>query len=92
MQRFSSGLINNRWAILTVTVLVCAANAPLVSLNQINDEYIKYFDKKTDFRASNDYIEKNLIGIHIMEYYFETGEADGVSRPHFLRQIDDFAN
>jgi succinate dehydrogenase hydrophobic anchor subunit len=58
MQRFSSGLINNRWAILTVTALVCAATAPLIGLNLINDDYIKYFDKKTGFRASNDYIQK----------------------------------
>lgn len=91
MLRLAENVIKHRtfylWATVALTVLMLGT----ATRNQINDEFIKYFSTNTDFRNDTDFLAENMTGIYTMEYSLHTGEAQGISDPGFLQDIDNFA-
>jgi predicted RND superfamily exporter protein len=64
----------------------------MVSRNELNDEFVKYFDESFAFRTDTDFVSENLSGIYTMEYSLSSGEESGISNPDYLRDVDAFAN
>ncbi|MEW8626349.1 MAG: efflux RND transporter permease subunit [Candidatus Thiodiazotropha sp.] len=60
--------------------------------NQLNDEFVKYFDHSIAFRADTDYTNEHLTGIYWIDYSVGSKGEDGVSDPEYLRHLDAFAN
>jgi len=61
-----------------------------IPLNEINDEFVKYFDETIEFRRASDFLNSNLGGIYNIEFSIDTGEAGGISEPVFLQKIAAF--
>ncbi|MGB5438690.1 MAG: MMPL family transporter [Gammaproteobacteria bacterium] len=59
--------------------------------NELNDEFVKYFDTSVDFRNATDFATSNLTGVYTIDYSLGTGESGGISEPDFLRDVDRFA-
>jgi predicted RND superfamily exporter protein len=92
MERFTDYLVRWRsqffWGMgLLVVVLVM-----FIPHNQLNDEYIKYFDKTVAFRNATDFASENLTGLYTIEYSLGTGESGGINDPQFLRDVERFAD
>ena len=62
----------------------------LASRNQLNDEFIKYFDDRVQFRTDTDFISDNLTGIYNVEFSLGAGESGGINNPDYLEQLDAF--
>ena len=60
--------------------------------NQLNDEYIKYFDRTIAFRNATEFATENLTGLYTIDYSLGTGESGGISDPAFLRDVERFAD
>ncbi|MDH3980230.1 MAG: MMPL family transporter [Gammaproteobacteria bacterium] len=60
--------------------------------NELNDEFVKYFDKTIDFRNATEFATKNLTGIYTIDYSLGNGASGGINEPKFLREVDAFAN
>ena len=60
--------------------------------NELNDEFVKYFDTSIDFRNATDFATSNLTGVYTIDYSLGTGENGGISEPDFLRDVDRFAD
>lgn len=58
---------------------------------ELDDDFIRYFDKRYDFRNASDFVEENLTGMHVIEYSLESGETGGINNPEFLQAVDNFA-
>lgn len=58
--------------------------------NQLNDEFINYFDERVAFRTDTDFISDNLTGIYNVEFSLGSGESGGINNPEYLRHLDDF--
>lgn len=58
---------------------------------ELNDNFLKYFDHRYEFRQASDFMEENLSGIHIIEYSLDTGETNGINDLDYLNTIDEFA-
>jgi hypothetical protein len=71
-----------------ILVLFCIAMIPR---NELNDEFVKYFDESISFRQDTDYTTKHLTGIYLIEYSLDSGEAGGVSNPSYLANVEAFA-
>lgn len=86
----SNFVINNRrkllWGMAAISLLMITQ----VPRNELNDEYIKYFDTSLDFRVDTDYATKHLIGPYTIEYSLDSGEENGISDPKFLKTVEDF--
>jgi predicted RND superfamily exporter protein len=59
--------------------------------NELNDDFIGYFDDSFEFRRDTDFVRDNLSGIYTMEFSLDSDEEGGVSNPAFLAHVDEFA-
>ena len=85
-------VIRNQNGVLVGTVLVSALLFAAIPMNQVNDEFIKYFKTSVDFRKDTDFTADNLSGIYTMQYSLVAGESNGISDPKFLVQVEAFAD
>jgi len=74
---------------LSVGVVVLLAMIPS---NQLNDVFVNYFDESVEFRRDTDYATKHLTGTYTIAYSLDSKEAEGVSKPEFLKQVEQFSN
>ncbi len=59
---------------------------------ELNDEWVKYFDKRYDIRIASDFTTENLSGMDLIEYSLESGTSGGVNSPTYLAKVDEFAD
>jgi len=92
MDRFANFVVRRRrlllWGVGALIVVLVA----FVPRNELNDEFVKYFDKEVPFRAATDFTAENLTGIYYVDFSLESGESGGVSDPRFLARVEAFAN
>ena len=65
------------------------AFAPTVDLN---DEFVKYFDHRVEFRRDTEFVIDNLHGIYLIEYSLEAAESGGISEPEYLTHLAAFTD
>ncbi len=91
VDRFSNFVVNYRnplfWG-MGIIVLVLVSFLPR---NELNDEFIKYFDETVDFRTSTEFATENITGIYTIEYSLSQGESGGINEPAFLHDVERFA-
>lgn len=90
MDKLSNFVINNNKKLLWSTAAIAALLITFVPKNEINDEFVKYFDESVAFRTDTDYASKHLIGPYTIEYSLKTGEDNGISEPAFLQKLEEF--
>ena len=66
--------------------------ASLVPRNELNDNFVQYFDETIEFRTDTDKVAENLTGLYFIDYSMDSKEPGGISEPAFLHQIEKFAN
>lgn len=76
------------WGSLGVFIFL-SAMTPRIDLN---DEFVKWFDERVEFRRDTDYMMGNLTGIYDLQYSISAGEAEGISDPQFMSRVENFAN
>jgi len=67
--------------VMSLFVLLLASGVPKLVLE---DDFIKYFDERYEFRVDSDYYEDNLGGLNVIEYALPAGRSDGINDPAFL--------
>jgi len=60
--------------------------------NELNDEFVKYFDESVEFRRATEYATENLTGIYTIDYSLGNGESGGINEPDFLHDVERFSN
>jgi predicted RND superfamily exporter protein len=75
------------WVTLALIVVLTAGTLRI----ELNDNWIKYFDKSYDIRKATDFAEENLTGFHAIEYSLESGETGGINNPEYLLILEKFA-
>ncbi len=86
-----AGFVTARFrAILLVmgtVALVLIAQVPTIDLN---DEFVKYFDHRVQFRNDADFASANLKGVYLVEYSVEAEGPEGISSPLYLEHLEKF--
>ncbi len=59
---------------------------------RINEKFFEYFDESVVFRQDTDFTIANLTGVDGQSYSIESGAAQGIHDPDFLRAVDAFAD
>ncbi|MEE9356293.1 MAG: efflux RND transporter permease subunit [Methylococcaceae bacterium] len=91
MPRLSGFVIKYRKVLLVVNGLIAIALISLAPRNQLNDEFVKYFDNTVEFRVSSDYYSDNVGGLYNIEYSVFAGESGAINDPEFLRKLKKFS-
>ncbi|MCK5121615.1 MAG: MMPL family transporter, partial [Methylococcales bacterium] len=87
MKRLSDWVIYYRKPLLLVNGLVAVVMIAFAPQNQLNDEFVKYFDKSTEFRQGTDFLNNNMGGIYTIEYSIHANGEGAVNEPEFLKQV-----
>jgi len=85
-------VISKRKALLFLTSITIIASAAFVPKNELNDDFVKYFDKSVPYRAATDFMQENLSGMMAVEISVKTGVASGINNPKYLQAISDFTD
>jgi predicted RND superfamily exporter protein len=62
-------VIGNQNILLYAGVFVAVALALFVIRNELNDEFVEYFDDRIEFRRHTDFTAENLTGIYQLDRY-----------------------
>jgi len=76
--------------VLTTMGIVAVSLIALVPRIDLNDEWIKYFDHRVEFRSDAEFAIDHLGGLYLVEFSVEALEAEGVSEPEYLENLERF--
>ena len=92
MNVIADKVIVHRSIILVVTSLTAILLMMFISHNQLDDQFVEYFDETIDFRSATDFSSENLSGIYTLQYSLIQGETGGISEPSFLEGMARFVS
>ncbi|MEM6632099.1 MAG: efflux RND transporter permease subunit [Bacteroidota bacterium] len=90
MDRLGDFVVQNNKRLLWITSLVIIGFSALLVRNELNDEFVKYFDDGVQFRSDTDYISQKLTGIYTVEFSLGAGESGGINNPEYLASLNQF--
>ena len=90
MGRLADFIIHNRSKLLIGMFGLVVVFLAQIPRNELNDEYVKYFDDAIEFRRDTDYAVEHLTGTYQIDYSLSAGEPGGVSDPTFLAYLEAF--
>ncbi|MGZ8152095.1 MAG: efflux RND transporter permease subunit [Methylovulum sp.] len=92
MDKLASFVIRQRKKLLVINGVIAIALMSCIPLNELNDEFVKYFDETVEFRQSTDFMNDNMGGLYNMEFSLHAGTEGGISEPEFLKKIQRFSD
>ncbi len=87
---FADFVISKHRILLIAMLAVSAILISQVPKNQINDEFVKYFDPSVQFRVDTEYAAEELVGPYTIEFSVESGEESGITNPAYLEAVERF--
>jgi predicted RND superfamily exporter protein len=91
MVRLGEFVIRNRKPLLWGNLLIVVMLAFAIPKNELNDQFVEYFDDSIEFRRATDFTTENLTGIYTIDYSLSSGEAGALNEPAFLKKVEEFA-
>ncbi len=91
MERFAEFVIRHRRVLFWGNLVLIVAISGFAARNEINDQFVEYFDKSIDFRHDTDFATERLTGIYSIDYSLSAGASDAVADPAFLAKVEEFA-
>jgi len=92
MSRLADFVINKRKMLLSLVGVVVIASTIFIPKNEINDDFVKYFDETVPFRTATDFMQENLSGMTLLELSVKSGESNGVNNPYYLKKVAQFSD
>ena len=88
MMWLAEWVITHRKKLLIANSLIAVVMISFAPNNELNDEFVKYFDKSVEFRQGTDFTNENMGGIYTIEFSIHAHEAGGISEPAYLQQVE----
>jgi predicted RND superfamily exporter protein len=92
VDRFADFVVARRNSLFWGMGILVLVLVSFIPRNELNDEFIKYFDMSVPFRSDTEFATTRLTGIYTIEYSLGSGEAGGINEPEFLREVERFAD
>jgi len=90
--KISDFVVRNRRSILWISASVVLFIALFIPKNELNDQFVEYFDERIQFRTDSDFTMEHLTGIYTVEHSLGAGESSGISNPSYLNKLEEFSN
>jgi len=92
MAKLADFVIAKRKVLLPLTSVFIIASVMFIPNNELNDDFVKYFDESVPYRAATDFMQENLSGMMVVEISVKTGQSSGINDPKYLRSVSDFSD
>ena len=90
MEWLADFVIGRYRSVLAIFGVIAVALAVMVPTIDLNDQWVKYFDHRVEFRGDAEFAIDNLAGLYPIEFSVEAGEPGGVSNPEYLENLEAF--
>ncbi len=88
-----AGFVTKRWKpVLVVSSAISIILIVLAPQVDLNDQFVRYFDKRVEFRNDAIFAEKNLNGVYVIEFSMPSGSIGGISNPEYLASLEGFTD
>ncbi|MBL4909839.1 MAG: MMPL family transporter [Alteromonadaceae bacterium] len=91
MDKISHFVIKQRKTLLPVMSVIMLGFAFFIPNNQLNDDFVKYFDETVPFRQATDFMQDHLTGMTMVEISVDSQKSSGINAPEYLKTLDNFA-
>ncbi len=92
MRHLSDWVLTHRKGLFWGGSLAIVACLAMLPKNQLNDEWVKYFDNSMAFRQQADYLMDNLTGLATLNYSVSADEEYGIAEPEYLKKVESFSS
>ncbi|WP_281282212.1 efflux RND transporter permease subunit [Aliikangiella marina] len=92
MDRLASFVVKRRKVLLPGMALVILGFTAFVPNNELNDDFVKYFDDRVPFRQATDFMGEKMSGMTTLELSFDSKESSGINDPKFIKFVSDFSD
>ncbi|WOH38460.1 MMPL family transporter [Thalassotalea fonticola] len=92
MSTLASFVIKKRKLLLPLTSVIIIASTLFIPKNELNDDFVKYFDTSIPYRVATDYMQEHLSGMTLLEISVKTGISSGINNPEYLRNLANFSD
>jgi len=92
MSTLADFVIKKRKLLLPLTSVLIIASTVFIPNNELNDNFVEYFDKSVPYRAATDFMQENLSGMTLLEMSVETGVSSGINNPEYLQKLAEFSD
>ena len=92
MDSIASLVIRKQRPILFGSVIVSLAILSFIPNNQLDDNFLNYFDDSIAFKTDSVFINDELTGVYQMQYSLDSKQNNGVSDPEFLNKLGAFTD
>lgn len=75
------------WGSLLAMPLLCI----FIPRIEIDDNFVRYFDRAFPFRVDTEFMEQRLTGLNGISFSVPAGGAERITDPEYLRALDEFA-
>ncbi len=90
MNRLANFSIRYYKALLVGVGVLIVALIAMIPRNELNDEFVKYFDDSLEFRRDTDLIGEKLTGMYFVDYSLDAKIESGINTPEYLKQLESF--
>jgi len=90
MESLSEFIISKQKRIFVASIVASSIVLSFVTNNNLEDNFVEYFDKSTEFRQDSDFINENLTGVYQVQYSLDSKTNNGASNPKFLSNVEEF--
>lgn len=90
MRPLAEFVIKWRKALLLGGIAVVVALVAGIPRLALEDDFVRYFDERYEFRQDSDFFENRLGGLNVLEWALPSGEAEGINDPEYLKRVGAF--
>lgn len=76
--------------IIITFILITVSSIYIALKNEVNSDPMKYFHKSVPVRQAYDFTGTKLDGLRGIELVVDSGKAEGIKEPEFLKRLDDY--
>jgi predicted RND superfamily exporter protein len=91
MDRLGDFVVRRRMPLLVGMSLLALGLIAMIPRNELNDNFVKYFDRSVEFRRDSDFVDAKLAGLDAVLYSLGAGGSGAVSDPAYLAKVEEFA-
>ena len=85
-------VIRYRQPLLLLNLLLAVILISFAPKNELNDEFVKYFDETVEFRQATEFLTENMGSIYSIEVVVESDIAGGINEPDYLIAVQNLVD
>ena len=92
MDKIAEFVVNKRRILLPSMAVLIVGFSLFSPNNELNDDFVKYFDKSVPFREATDFMQDNLSGLTNLEISMDSQTSSGINDPEFIDTVENFSS